>query len=923
MNFNYIPLHASTKIPIHKKWAEKYQTIKPSGNYGVLAGKINNIIIVDIDNKDNGLSKWNELIELHDEPETYTVETGSGGYHYYFNYNEVIKNIIKLKIDGISYGIDILTDGKFAVGAGSIHPKTNKKYTIDNQAAISNMPEWLLGLIVASYNVKKPTIVNDNIPIVKQTTNTKIFDKIDDAKFTELLNELPNEYLNSYDKWLQITAVCKNHDKKEVWDKWSKKSANYNFSSNINIWNTLKFSNNVNFIASILEKPPFRYTYDYTPITDTKNITRVEQNNRYLNIEEIKNDTIIVKSDTGTGKTTSVCKMLKDEENILSIVSRCSLVNQHIISFDKVNVKIVSYEAENIHQENKICCQIDSIVKINLSNIDKYCVYLDEVNSTINYLLNSSTLVNRRDKVFKTFSYIIKNCRKLIVSDADISDVVFEFIDNYRIHDNIIYVDNIFKNYNNIKAIHYNEVDEMIKKMSKIISSKNRGFVATFDSLKEMNRIYQSVFVKDKENKFIKISSEDDDFKDTDWDGKYVFFTPKIIYGIDYVPVDDSVDVFVFSKGGSIDPIQIAQQATRCRKIKELHYNINTHGFLPKYDSYDECKTKILSNLEMFIDKLEGIYLDDNLEYTIRECIFNKLYLYSVYVNNIITSNYRYHFDRILEKKGFILSVVGGKEVKGLDKEKVKELDLLAAKERDNIIECIIENKPIEGREQLIKAINKRIYDILKLSDDEQYMKCIDYFDDFKFILRRHKDVIFDSKRIQEHFKTCKLLFNDKLIFNTFSGINRKDFNIKHMDTTEAKIFMIVKLERLLTIDKYDIDKLDYAKLKDEVVWSENDHKLYQYIFKSRIKYDNSYYHLYKMLGHGMKNISPAIVKSNTTDLIRNGVRIKMTYEIDMDKIREHIELYGYRDNNLLKIDPALLNKFGINIEDSRCLFMD
>jgi hypothetical protein len=463
----------------------------------------------------------------------------------------------------------------------------------------------------------------------------------------------------------------------------------------------------------------------------------------------------------------------------------------------------------------------------------------------------------------------------------------------------------------------------MIKKMSKIISSKNRGFVATFDSLKEMNRIYQSVFVKNKENKFIKISSEDDDFKNTDWDGKYVFFTPKIIYGIDYVPVDDCVDVFVFSKGGSIDPIQIAQQATRCRKIKELHYNINTHGFIPRYNSYDECKTKILSNLEMFVDKLEGIYLNDNLEYTIRECIFNKLYLYSVFVNDIITSHYRYHFDRILEKKGFILSVVGGKEVKGLDKEKVKELDLLAAKERDNIIECIIENKPIEGREQLIKAINKRIYDILKLSDDEQYMKCIDYFDDFKFILRRHKDVIFDSKRIQEHFKTCKLLFNDKLIFNTFSGINRKDFNIKHMDTTEAKIFMIVKLERLLTIDKYDIDKLDYAKLKDEVVWSENDHKLYQYIFKSRMKYDNSYYHLYKMLGHGMKNISPAIIKSNPVDIERNGVRIKMTYEIEMDKIREHIELYGYRDNNLLKIDPGLLNRFGINIEDSRCLFMD
>ena len=922
MNFNYIPLHASTKIPLHKNWANKYQTEKPSGNYGVLTGKINNIIIVDIDNKDDGLTKWEELIETHNEPLTYTIKTGSGGYHYYFNYNDIIKNIIKLKIDGISYGIDILTDGKFAVGAGSIHPKTNKKYTITNHAAISNMPEWLLGLIVASHNAKPAVVINEKIPTVQITTNTKIFNHINDEIFLGLLNELPDEYLNTYDKWLQITAVCKNHDKKNLWDKWSKKSSSYNSITNNNIWNSLKFNNNINFIMSILEKPIFKYTYDYTPITDTKNIARLEQNNRYLNIEEIKNDTIIVKSDTGTGKTTSVCKMLKDEENILSIVSRCSLVNQHITSFEKVNVKILSYEAEHIYKENKICCQIDSIIKINISNIDKYCVYLDEVNSTINYLLNSSTLMNRRDKVFKTFAYIIKNCRKLVVSDADISDVVFEFITNYRKFDDIIYVDNIFKNYNNINAIHYNDITKMIELMGKMIQSNKRGFVATFDRLKDLNRVYQLLFDKSKEDKFIKISSEDDDFKNTDWDGKYVFYTPKIIYGIDYVPVDHSVDVFVFSKGGSIDPLQIAQQATRCRKIKKLHYNIKTSDFIPKYNSYEECKTSILSSLEMFCDKLEGVYLNDDLEYTVRECIFNKLYLYSSYINDIITSNYRYHFDEILKKKGFILKTLGD-EIKQIDKEKIKELDDIVDVHRDKLIEDIIENRPVENRDQYVKSIYKRIHDILKLSDETEYYESLDYWDDFKFILRRHKKHIFDSKKIQEHFRTCKLLFNDKLIFNTFSGINRKDFNIKHMDTTEAKVFMICKLERALSMNKYDINKIDYTKLNTEVEWSDNDHKLYQYIFKSKAKYNNNYYNVYKLLGHSIKNISPSIIKCNVIDIQRNGVRMKAEYEIDMDAIRAEIELYGYRDNNLLKIEPTLLNKFGITIDDNKCLFID
>ena len=922
MNFNYIPLHASTKIPLHKNWANKYQTDKPCGNYGVLTGKINNIIIVDIDKKDDGLTKWEELIEIHDEPDTYTIKTGSGGYHYYFNYNEVIKNIIKLKIDGISYGIDILTDGKFAVGVGSIHPTTNKKYSTSNISPISNMPEWLLGLIVSSYNIKTPKVVNNSVPTVQLSTNTKIFNFIEDAKFMELLKELPDEYVHNYDKWVQITAVCKTHDKKDLWDKWSKKSKSYKSISNNKIWDSLKFNNNINFINAILEKPPFPYTYDYTPITDIKNINRLEQNNRYLNIEEINNNTIIVKSDTGTGKTTSVCKMLKDEENILSIVSRCSLVNQHITSFKKVNVDIIHYAEEEIYKQNKVCCQIDSIIKINISNIDKYCVYLDEVNSTINYLLNSSTLMNRRDKVFKTFSYIIKNCRRLIVSDADISDVVFEFISNYRPHDDTVYVDNIFKNYNNIQAVHYNNIEDIINRMSHLISKKDGGFVATFDSLKDLNRIYQLLYVENKKEKFIKISSEDDDFINADWDNKYVFFTPKIIYGIDYVPANDSVDVFVFSKGGSIDPLQIAQQATRCRRIRKLYYNIQAPNYTPKYNSYDECKTNILSNLEMFIDKLEGIYLNDDLEYTVRECIFNKLYLYSTYVNDVIKSNYRYHFDEILKKKGFILSSAG--ETKKMDKVQKEELDALTKAERKKLIDAIINNTPIVGKEQFIKSIHTRIHDLLKLTNDIEYFNNVDCADDLKFMLRRYEDYVFDSKRIQEHFRTCKLLFHDKLIFDTFTGINRKDFNIKHMDTTEAKIFMIVKLEKALSINKYDIHNIDYSKLTINVDWTESDHKLYQYIFKkSKSKYSNSYYNVYKLLGHSIKNLAPSIIDCESIDHTRNGVRMTASYNINIDNIRKEIELYGYRDNNLLKIDPSLLTKFGINIEDSKDLFID
>lgn len=917
MSFKFIPLHALSKEPIFRDWKNKYQTVRPSGNYGVLAGKINNIIIVDIDIKDNGLQKWEELTNEHELPDTYTVKTGTGGFHYYFNYNEVIKNKIKLKIDGISYGIDILTDGKFAVGHGSIHPVTRKQYTLYDSSPIADMPEWLLGLIVASYTISKPAIINEPSSS-NEIVSTKIFYEIDNKEFDEALYTLDEKYLNDYDEWLKITTVCKFHNMKDSWDKWSKQSRNYNASNNNKIWNSIKTALDVNFIMSIIERKPMAYTYDYTPLTDVKNISRSEQNNRYLNIEGMTDNTIIIKSDTGTGKTTSTCKLLKDEEYILSIVSRCSLVQQHIISFAKVGVVMKPYTDEEIYKEKIVCCQIDSIIKINISNVEKMVVYLDEINSTLNYLINSSTLMNRRDKVFKTFSYIIKNCKRVIASDADISDLVFKYVTNYRRLDESVFVDNIYKNYNMIDAVHMNDIEKMIAKMKNLVSS-GKGFVATFDHLKDLNRVYEMVYDEKIHNNFIKITSEDDDFKNTEWDGKCVFYTPKIVYGIDYVPLNSAVDVFVFCKGGTIDPLQIAQQATRCRKIKKLYYNVQASKRIPKYNSFDGCKKFIMTNLNLFVDKLEGIYLNDDLEYIARECIFNKLYIYSTYVNDIITSNYKYHFNEILKKKGFNLTTQG--EHKKLKTDKLIELDNITKEKRATLIQRIINGEHFEDREQYMKAIRTRIHDLLKLSNDYNYMNDPDYETNFKQILVKYQEYIFDNKKLQSHFRLCKMLFNDDLIFNNFSGINRKDFNIKQLDTTEAKIFLIVKIENILTINKYKIHDISFEKLCDEVNYTAEDHKLILRVFGKKIKYSNNYYDVYKILGKCLLSLAPSIYDQEEVDIDRGGKRINTIYKLNKDKIIKELELYKYRDDQYNKINKDVLNM--LEIEQIEYMFLD
>lgn len=68
LKYNFVSISCNIKkIPIKKNWNNitiddciKY--INNNNNIGILTGKISNIIVLDIDVKDNGLKSWNELI---------------------------------------------------------------------------------------------------------------------------------------------------------------------------------------------------------------------------------------------------------------------------------------------------------------------------------------------------------------------------------------------------------------------------------------------------------------------------------------------------------------------------------------------------------------------------------------------------------------------------------------------------------------------------------------------------------------------------------------------------------------------------------------------------------------------------------------------------------------------------------------------
>ncbi len=132
--WSVVPAHQTTKRPLGE-WKERQKTRLskeelltmfekyPNANVGIITGRISGVSVVDVDVKDG--AKGLESLKKLNLPPTYTVQTGSGGFHLYYAYKEGLSSK-----NGILPGIDIRSDGGFIVTPPSIHPKTKKPYVV-------------------------------------------------------------------------------------------------------------------------------------------------------------------------------------------------------------------------------------------------------------------------------------------------------------------------------------------------------------------------------------------------------------------------------------------------------------------------------------------------------------------------------------------------------------------------------------------------------------------------------------------------------------------------------------------------------------------------------------------------------------------------------------------------------------------------
>ncbi|WP_153721776.1 bifunctional DNA primase/polymerase [Sporosarcina cascadiensis] len=136
---------ATNNIETIKQW---WGTDFPGANIAIRTGRESGIFVLDVDiHKVDGRETLRELEKTHGPlPDTIESITGSGGSHYFFNYQEGIGNKVNFQP-----GLDIRGDGGYIVAAPSVH-ETGSCYEWELSSRpleipIADAPRWLTDLL--------------------------------------------------------------------------------------------------------------------------------------------------------------------------------------------------------------------------------------------------------------------------------------------------------------------------------------------------------------------------------------------------------------------------------------------------------------------------------------------------------------------------------------------------------------------------------------------------------------------------------------------------------------------------------------------------------------------------------------------------------------------------------------------------------
>jgi len=132
---------ASTDPAQVRRWFDR----QSAPMIGLVTGQVSGLVVVDADEPD-GHDSLHSLEREHGPlPLTASVKTPSGGQHYYFAWPG---EAVPCSAGRLGPGLDVRADGGYVIAPPSRNA-AGRRYEVDEQAPVAELPPWLARLIVA------------------------------------------------------------------------------------------------------------------------------------------------------------------------------------------------------------------------------------------------------------------------------------------------------------------------------------------------------------------------------------------------------------------------------------------------------------------------------------------------------------------------------------------------------------------------------------------------------------------------------------------------------------------------------------------------------------------------------------------------------------------------------------------------------
>ncbi len=653
----------------------------------------------DIENIKRGVintiqQKLNDTLEQPNTRYIYSISSNPFKLHLYYpkiiidkNYamvirDKIINRLIELYKDIDCFNWEDVVD-KAIFGTNGFRVLYQSKdgknfYTIDEDKSTYDIPHDKIDQMMITRirtNNKEPNVKylceipkttkkeNHNInkskhnkKFDKEVTTNKVNNTKDEAYIWDLLDNLNSDRYNNEPKWIEVMWMLRGNGYYDLMHKFSKKSTKYD-ENKINELINKASDKDVLGIGSLVEWSEADNLVNHEKIMDkyfggvkydnTDDILLAEHRG-YVSFKEDKfrisdaayeafkkQDTIIIQSNTGSGKSFRIKQLIDEYEelSVLSITPNQSTACQQETTFGITNYMSIKEKTKQYNNEEKLIISFEQVMFIK-RNYD--IVILDEATSLLSHM-KSKTMINLEQSYLKLI-HLITNAKILIASDAIIRDDVMILIKGLR--QDVFYYRNFYKCWKNVTINSFN-----ISKQPKLKrTDKIRDFIAplkdkiikgyTCAILSDSKRICNEVneIVKDwnKDKNYVILITSDhgkrEEIREPNkyWKGHLVIFSPKILYGLDNLLKYDKDCIYVIYQGISIQSDQMVQQIGRfrnCQNINLLWINNNyarRRNIFISLENYSEYAKETLKSYILSRKKITSNFLDTLVKFSIK-----------------------------------------------------------------------------------------------------------------------------------------------------------------------------------------------------------------------------------------------------------------------------------------------------------------